>query len=353
MRAEYAPREHDFTAAPGRPRSGIYNGALPFLPIIPPMRILLVKTSSLGDVIHNLPVVSDIRRHFPNATVDWCVDASFADIPRLHPGVSQVIPVALRHWRKQVFRWATWREILAFRRRLRSAEYDFVIDTQGLLKSALITGQARGLTCGYAADSAREPVAARYYAQRFSVSRAAHAVSRNRQLAAAVLGYALDPEPDYGIAAGSTATPWLPDGPYAVMLTATSRDDKLWPEDHWLALARALHARGLRTLWPGGSAIERARVERLTGPMSDALVVPPLGLPALAAVLAGARLVVGVDTGLSHLAVALNTPTVALYTATEPGLTGVFGRGFHRNLGGKAQCPGVAEVLTALQPVLG
>ncbi|MBL8403401.1 MAG: lipopolysaccharide heptosyltransferase I, partial [Dechloromonas sp.] len=198
------------------------------------MRILIVKTSSLGDVIHNLPVISDIRRHFPQAQIDWCVEESFSAIPRLHPGVGRVIPVAVRRWRKKLLQAATWREMAEFRRQLASETYDAIIDTQGLLKSALIASRAKGPRLGYAADAAREPAAARWYNRHFHVSRDLHAVIRNRRLVAAALGYQIEGEPDYGIETPPASFSWLPHRPYAVFLTATSRDDKLWPEANWL-----------------------------------------------------------------------------------------------------------------------
>ena len=316
------------------------------------MRILLVKTSSLGDVIHNLPVVSDIRRQIPDAAVDWCVEENFAAIPRLHPGVGQVIQVAVRRWRKGLLKAATWGEIGAFRSTMQARCYDAVIDTQGLLKSALIASQAQGPLSGYAADSARERVAARFYDHKFTVPTQAHAVVRNRQLAAAVLGYVPEGEPDYGIAAPVVRFEWLSPAGYVVFLTATSRDDKLWPESQWATLGRQLQARGYRAVLPGGSPVERERAGRLAAAIPDAIAAPPLSIAELAALLAGAQAVVGVDTGLSHLAVALKTPTVALYTATDPGLTGVLGSGYYRNLGGKAQVPSSAAVFEALRPVL-
>lgn len=317
------------------------------------MRILIVKTSSLGDVIHNLPVVSDIRRHFPDAVIDWVVEENFAAIPRLHPSIEEVIPVALRRWRKNLISSATWAEIGTFRHQLRAQNYDMVLDTQGLLKSALISAQAHGVKCGYDADSAREPIAARFYERRYTVSKSTHAVTRNRQLAAAALGYVADSPPDFGIPAPTISAAWLPHKPYAVLLTATSRDDKLWPEKLWLELGQQLNDKGLVSIFPGGSSTERERAVRLASMLPEAIAAPPMALPELASLLAGARAVVGVDTGLSHLAVALNVPTVAIYTATDPGLTGVFGCGFHKNLGGKSQVPGVQSVLEALQPVLG
>ncbi|PKO45936.1 MAG: lipopolysaccharide heptosyltransferase I [Betaproteobacteria bacterium HGW-Betaproteobacteria-4] len=317
------------------------------------MRILIVKTSSLGDVIHNLPVVSDIRRHFPDATVDWCVEDSFAAIPRLHPGVGKIIPVAVRRWRKHVFKAATWREIAEVRQSLQAVPYDAVVDTQGLLKSALMASQANGPVLGYAADSAREPMAARFYDRQFSVSRELHAVVRNRRLAAAALGYADDGQPDYGIEAAPAGFGWLPRRPYVVFLTATSRDDKLWPEANWLALGQQLNAQGISAVLPGGSQVERERASRLAAGIHGAVAAPAMNIPDLAALLAGGRGAVGVDTGLTHLAVALKVPTVALYTATDPGLTGVLGVGFHRNLGGKDQIPSSAAVLAELQLALG
>ncbi len=316
------------------------------------MRILLVKTSSLGDVIHNLPVVSDIRRHFPDAEIDWCVEESFVAIPRLHPAVRQVIPVAIRRWRKKLLRGATWREIAAFRRQIAAVQYDAVIDTQGLLKSALLARQARGLHFGYAADSAREPLAARFYDRHCHVARDLHAVLRNRRLAADALGYAAENAVDYGITASPGTFSWLPHRPYVVFLTATSRDDKLWPESYWLFLGERLNSLGFSVVLPGGSAVERERAARLAAAIPGAVAAPPMGIADLASLLAGARAAVGVDTGLTHLAVALGLPTVALYTATDPGLTGVLGPGFFCNLGGKAQVPAPDAVLGELQAVL-
>ena len=332
--------------------AGIYNCIFEKTSFYLPMRILLVKTSSLGDVIHNLPVLADIRRHFPAATIDWCVEENFAAIPALHPAVETIIPVALRRWRKRLLHGATWQEIVAAGHALRAKNYDAVIDTQGLLKSALIAQRARGEHLGYAADSAREPLAALFYRRRFSIGRQQHAVVRNRQLVAAALGYDIDDAPDYGIAMPALAADWLGDVPYVVFLTATSRDDKLWPEEHWLALGQQLHARGYRAVLPAGSPLERARAARLAAAIPGAVAAPALDIRQLAALLAGSRAAVGVDTGLTHLAVALKIPTVALYTATDPGLTGVLGAGFHRNLGGAAQLPAPAAVLGEMQAVL-
>jgi heptosyltransferase-1 len=225
------------------------------------MRILLVKTSSLGDVIHNLPVVSDLRLIFPEAQIDWCVEEGFADLPRLHPAVGQVIPVAIRRWRRHLGSLATWREIGDFRRRIAATRYDFVLDTQGLLKSALIARQAQGRRLGYAAEVAREPLAARFYDATFVIPRNVHAVQRNRWLAAAAFDYAVDLPLDYGIVAPTIDSRWLAGERLVVLLTATSRDDKLWPERYWCALAEALLEEGL-TARSAGRQRTRTRAGR-------------------------------------------------------------------------------------------
>jgi heptosyltransferase I len=313
------------------------------------VRILLIKTSSLGDVVHNLPVATDLARHFPNVVIDWVVEESFAELPRLHPAVLRVIPVAIRRWRKALFSPATWGEMADFRRTLRADSYDAVVDSQGLLKSALIATQAKGERIGHDGDCVREPVAARFYDRRIFVSRNEHAVERNRRLAATALGYRLSSEIDYGIQAPPLEALWLKGftqgGAYAVLLTATSRVDKEWPEEDWRALGTALIATGLRCVLPGGSPAERVRASRLATSLGRAVTAPTMNLTELAGLLAGATLVVGVDTGLVHLAAALGRPTLALYCGSDPTLTGVLAGPDAVNLGGPGAAPKAGEVV--------
>ena len=312
------------------------------------MRILLVKTSSLGDVIHNLPVASDLRCQFPEASIDWCVEESFADIPRLHPGVGTVVPVAIRRWRKTLLRASTWQEIGEFRNRLGRAAYDAVLDTQGLIKSGLITFLTHSRCYGYAAEVAREPLASYFYDKTFVIPPNAHAVERNRWLSAAAFRYPVDLPLDYGITTPDQEFPWLNADRHAVLLTATSRDDKLWSEAHWIAVARHLIDRGLTPVLPSGNPIERQRTERIAAAAPGSIAAPPLTLRELAALIGHAGLAIGVDTGLVHLATALNVPTIALYISTDPALTGVHGTRNFRNLGSPGRAPGVSEVLTAI-----
>ena len=292
-----------------------------------PLRILIVKTSSLGDVIHMLPAVTDAARAHPGLVVDWLVEEGFAAIPAWHPAVRRVIPIAMRRGKKQWTASATWREIAAARASLKAEDYDRVVDSQGLLKSALWTWAARGPRCGYDAASAREPVAARFYDHRHAVPREMHAIERNRRLLAQAMGYALDDlSPDYGLAGLAARLPapgvGLP-ARYVVGLHGTSRADKEWPVAGWKSLAAALLQAGRPLVLPWGNAAEQQRAEAIASAVPGSLVLPRLGLDALAVIIDRADAVVGVDTGLMHLAAGLGKPGLALYTATRPALTGV------------------------------
>lgn len=319
-----------------------------------PLRILLVKTSSLGDVIHNLPVATDIRRALPQAMVDWVCEPPYAPLVALHPAVSRTFPLPLRNLKKRWYSPAAWREFRARRRALAAETYDLILDTQGLAKSAWISTMASGPRAGYDAASAREPLAARKYQKHYAVSRELHAVVRNRMLAAAALGYALDGPADYGLSGiDGPGSPELA-RPYAIFLHATSRADKMWPTAHWVVLGQRLRQRGIGIVLPWGSPTEHAESERIAAALLEAdgprvWVPPSMGLTAVAGLLAASQLVVGVDTGLAHLAVALGRPTVGIYCATDPGLTGLHGGAGAINLGGIDDAPNVDAVISALE----
>ena len=310
-------------------------------------RILFVKTSSLGDVVHNCPAVSDVARCVPEASIDWLVEEPFAEIAALHGSVRRVIPVALRRWRRALWNPAAWSEMRALRRALGTERYDTVIDTQGLLKSALLGVLASGVKHGMDRASLREPLAACGYDRRHAIARAQHAVERNRQLAASALGYVAMGACDYGLRADAIAAGEAHDDG-VVLLTMSSRADKLWPEERWIELGRALDARGLKSLLPWGSEAERARSLRLASGIPGAQVPARMSLGKLARLLRGARAVAGVDTGLAHLAVAVGAPVVGIYCATDAALTGLYGSPRVRNLGAAGAPPAVAPVLAAL-----
>lgn len=316
------------------------------------MRILLVKTSSLGDVVHQCPAVSDVARHYPAARIDWVVEEAFAGVARMHRDVAEVIPVALRRWRRAPLTPAVWREFRAFRGRLAREPYDLVIDSQGLLKSAFITRLANGPRHGLDAASAREPLAARFYDFVHRVPRDPHPVVRNRLLAAAVTGGAPGPVIDYGLVADQS--PVRP-RPYVVLLSMTSRPEKLWPTARWAALARALGERGLGVILPHGTTPERRRCEEIAAGVRYAEVPPFMQIPALAALLRGARAAIGLDTGLLHLAAGLGVPAVGIYGGTDPAQFGLCpGSGAAsrtREVGSTGAVPAVDAVLAAFEEV--
>lgn len=312
-------------------------------------RVLLVKTSSLGDVVHNLPVASDIAAAYPGVAIDWVVEESFAAIPRWHPRVRRVLPVAMRRWRRAPWQREVRTQWQLFVKTLRSETYDAVIDTQGLLKSAWLARQALGTRHGLDWASSREPLGW-LYDRTYAVPWGRHAVARNRDLAAQALGYQPAPVVDYGLRKPLSPGSWQPAGAdYALLMHATSAERKLWPESRWIALGSSLAARGITVVLPWGSEAELQRSERLAERISGAMVPPRLDLDPLAALIAGAAAVIGTDTGLTHLAGALGVPTVGLYCATDPAATGLFGCARAVNLGGVGKPPEPAEVLAALE----
>jgi len=309
---------------------------------------LLVKTSSLGDVIHNLPVVSDIRRYVGEVAIDWVVEKAFAAIPALHPGVRNAICCELRRWRRSWLSASTRAEWQAFVHELHSRTYEVVIDTQGLLKSAIVARCARSSDrVGLDWHSSRDPLRP-FYHRTFRVPWDVHAVERNRRLAALALGYRVEGPPDYGIEAQASTASWLPRARYAVLLHATSHPRKAWPERCWIELGQLLLQADVAPVLPWGCAEEEERARRLAERLPGACVAPPLALGDLAAVLAGARAVVGVDTGLTHLAAALQVPCVGLYGATEPRATGLYAGPWAANVGAVGGFPSVREAADAL-----
>jgi heptosyltransferase-1 len=312
------------------------------------MNVLIVRTSSMGDLIHTWPAITELVQHYPNLQISWLAEENFADIARLHPAVRQVIPLAWRRWRKGLLSAATWREMKAMRTILHETPWDCVIDSQGLLKSAIPARLAQGPLAGYDWKSVREPLACLLYNKAYTVSRELGAVERNRTLFARIFGYELQGAADFGIQRGERAG-WLPADDYAVLLHATSRQAKEWPEQRWIELGLCLSAqRGLISVLPWGSQPEFERAQRLAAALPQAIVAPRLELNQAAALLGHASAVIGVDTGLTHLANALGVALVALYTDTDPSLTGVIETAAATNLGGIGMIPTVQQVIAAL-----
>jgi heptosyltransferase-1 len=308
--------------------------------------ILFIKTSSLGDVIHHMPALTEAREQRPDATFAWLVEEAFAPLVRLHPAVGEVIPVAWRRWRKSLVSPATLAEIADSLRAIRARRYDEIVDSQGLLRSAVIARIARGRRHGYDSASIREPLAAAFYDVRHSVGRELHAVERNRILSGLALGYTPQGAPDFGL----ERTRFMTSGPrYAVLLHATARLEKEWPQENWIALGNALGRDGLDLVLPWGTAAERERSERIAAALPRARVPTRRPLDAVARLIAGAELVVGVDTGLLHLAAALGVPLVAIFAGSKPNLTGPVGSGPLAVLGANGAPPAVEAVVEAVE----
>jgi len=290
------------------------------------MKVLIVKTSSMGDVIHTFPAVQDALRARANISFDWCVEEAFAGIVALHPAIGTIHKVALRRWRRQILSPDTWREGATLRKALRAARYDLVLDAQGLLKSAFVAKFPGAPIAGFDKASAREPSAALFYDQRYGVPRDLHAIERTRRLFALALGY----EPDLsildsGIAVPSGNTP-IPTGQVATLLHGTSREDKKWPVQEWITTAGLLVGRGFTPVTTWSNEKERAVAEAIGKAVPATLVLPKSPLSEVAGLIGRSTLVIGADTGLTHLAAAFGLPTVAIFLTTEPGLTGPRGQ---------------------------
>jgi heptosyltransferase I len=314
--------------------------------------LLVVRPSSLGDIVHALSLVDDVLRARPDAVIDWVAEEAFVELPGLCPAVRRTVPLGLRRWRHSPLARNTWREARAFRAKLRETSYDVVLDLQEQVKGALVSRAALGVRHGFDRASSREPVATLLDDVHHRVPRELHFVTRCRRLAGAALGYAVDGAPRWRWAPAGRASA-MPSQPYVIAFHGTSRPGKLWPESHWRELLTGFaHAR-LAILAPWGNADEGARSQRLAYGIAGARVPPKQTLPELAALIARAELVIGVDTGLTHLAAALGTPVVSIFTETDPSGAGVAIAGVHaRDVGGRGHVPSLDEVRAAAGDVL-
>ena len=319
------------------------------------MRILLVRTSSLGDLVHMLPAVSDIAKHLPGAQIDWLAEESFAQIPAWHPAVHEVIPVAHRRWRRAWFSSEVRAARRALEQTLRDRRYDIVLDMQALLKSAWLVRMSHGVKHGLDFRSAREPLASFFYDVRHRVEFWQPAVTRQRELAAATFGYTYEGEPDFGLQAFEDIAALVREAqaPYAVIMPSASRDDKLWPAEDWHAVFDALTQRGLELKLLAGNPAETERAQALIAGRSNAMVLPRLGLQDIAPVLAASHVMVGLDSGLTHLSAALGRPTIGIYKASTPVRTPLVGAGYTASLGDRGKVPDQHAVLAALKQALG
>jgi len=282
--------------------------------------------------------------------LEWVVEEEYVPLLRMHPGVARAIPFAQRRWRRELWRPRAWQELAAFRRTLREYAYDAILDTQGLLKSALVAHLAHGPVHGFGARTAREPFVAWLYDVTYEFRPEDHKIQRYRGVAAGALGYALDAAVDYGIIAPAPP-PYAPRASYCVLLHSTARAAKLWDEAAWVAVARSLEAQGLICVLPWGDEAEHARAQRIAKALGQAVVAPRMSIEEAAGLVGHASAVVGLDTGLTHLAAALRVPVVGIFCDSEPIDAQPLGAGRTAYRGGIGKPPTASEVLDALADV--
>lgn len=279
----------------------------------------------MGDLIHTLPAVTDACLSIPGIRFDWVAEESFIEIPAWHPAVDKVIPIALRRWRKNISQAIKGSELSSVFHNLRETEYDIVIDAQGLIKSAIVSGFSKGKRYGMDRDSCREPLASCFYQHKIPVAKGFHAIKRVRLLFSKVLGYEFEAQQlNYGLDSNVFKNE-INQRNYVVFLHATSWKTKLWTENKWVKLAELANEHGYNVLLPWGNAEEKRRAIAIEARVANAVVLSKLNLRGIAEVLANASAIVGLDTGLAHLGAALDIPGVTLYIATSPALTGTMG----------------------------
>ncbi len=289
------------------------------------MKVLIVKMSSMGDLIHTLPALTDAKKALPDIQFDWVAEEGFAEIPLWHPAVDKVIPIAFRRWRKNLLSSIKNGEWLNFVGTIKESEYDYIIDAQGLIKSAAVAALAKGKCHGMNAASCKESLAAFFYSHCHGINKQAHAIERVRWLFAKALNYSFQEQNlDYGL---STVSFKAMKGirPYLVFLHGSSADNKLWPQEQWQSLSQFAIAHNYRVYLPWGNEQEKARAERIAEQSDFCHVLPKMNLTEIAGLLANASAMVGVDTGLAHLAAALSIPGITLYIDTYPKYTGTCG----------------------------
>lgn len=338
-------------------------------------KILLVKLSSLGDVLHNLPIVWDLRARLPDAQIDWVVEEGYVHLltPLLSKdgfrGIDRIIPFGLRRWKKNLLKLSTWKQFFAFKGELQEVSYDIIIETQGLLKSAIVCSMARKSSSVVIAGLANatdfsgyEPIARSFYNQSVQVPKQCHAVDRSRWVMCSALDWSLlersnAPQfyPDQYIQSLKLPTKPISErlvSPYVLCFHSTAREAKRWPNSHWVALGKELASRGYQVVLPWGSSAEQAISKEIASQIPNVLVPPAFSIEDAFSVIAGAALTVGVDTGLTHLAAVLNKPTVEIYCDSPLWKTEGYWSSNIRNVGDIGSAPTVIEVLHAVNELL-
>jgi len=296
------------------------------------MKVLIVKLSSMGDVIGTLPALTDARNAIPDISFDWALEENFIEIPHWHQAVDAVIPMALRRWRKTLWNPNTIKEIHEFWKNLRTKKYDYVIDAHGLLKSATVAMMAHGKRHGFSFNNVREPLASFFYNKKFDVKKDLHVTERLRKLFSLTLNYETTSDAlnygilDYFVTKSVPRNDSLPDEKYLVFVHGASRNNKCWSEGKWMELANLAKTLGLKVKLPWGNNTELARAKNIAQATINVEVLPKMSITEIAGVILNAKGVIAVDTGFGHLAAALEIPTLSMYGPTNPKSGGAYGK---------------------------
>jgi heptosyltransferase I len=343
-------------------------------------KILIVKLSSLGDVLHTLPIVWDLRKRLPHAQIDWIVEEAYVallkplETTNTFRGIDRIIPIAFRRWRKSLLRLSTWREFFAMRTLLQATRYDVVIETQGLIKSALVCALAKKSAYAVVAGlgnateySGYEPLARIFYTQAVQVPKQCHAVDRARWVMSSAMDWPLtkrDAEPPQFYPPefvkhlpvlaleGLSSAPNDPIAPYVVCFHSTARAAKRWANESWIDLGKSLAKEGYRLVLPWGSTSERQASEFIASHIPGAIVPRAISIEEAYSLIAHATLIFGVDTGLTHVAAVLGKPTVEIYCDSPRWKTEGYWSNQIANHGDVQQPPTVAEVLSSCQKLI-
>lgn len=319
-------------------------------------KLLLVKTSSMGDLIHTFPALTDLSQHCPNEyEITWLVEESFADIAKMHPMTKEVIIFGSRRWKKHLFHRQTWQEFGAFKKALRGEKWDLIVDCQGLFKSAMMTRIAaqKGTipTYSYSKASIRDPFAARFYQHGFSVPKGLTAIERNRQLFGKIFNYTPTLLADFGIQHWHDTSTLTPTQSFAALIHGTSAENKEWPEEKWVEIGHWLWGKGIISILFWGNEREKARAERIAKQVQNAIVMPKVAIQEAGLILSKASLIIAVDTGFAHLANTQDRPVIGLFLGSHANYAGVIptqNNPHAVNLGGKGQNPEVSEVIKTI-----
>jgi len=342
-------------------------------------KILLVKLSSLGDVLHNLPIVWDLRKRLPGAQIDWIVEEAYVHL--LEPlrttdafkGIDRIIPVAFRRWRKNLFSIRTWREFFAMRKQLHSTTYDVVLETQGLLKSALVCALAKKSNNAVVAGlgnatehSGYEPLARMFYTQSVHVPVKCHAIDRSRWVMCSAFDWPIlnrneEPPLFYPSDFVAQLPPLLLEGfkktaqggpaPYVLCFHATARAAKRWPNENWVELGKVLSSQGYQLIFPWGSLDEMKVSAHIASQIPGAIVPSAFSIEEAYSLIAHAALTIGVDTGLTHLSAVLSKTTVEIYCDSPIWKTEGYWSRVIANVGDDQRSPLVDEVLQKIEAI--